>query len=301
MPSTIPLIAGWRVGTRAVGVILVLVLSLLAAPAPHARQAAGDTEPLVLGVLPFVQPTLLFKRFGTLRDLLSQRLDRPIRLETAPSFPEFVRRTRAQRYDILWTAPHFALEAADSGAYQVLATWVKPVVGVVAVRNDSPIRSLSALSGRTIATPPDSAIVTLVTRGHLDRAGLAGRHAPRYLARTGHMTSRFMVLSGKSDAAIFERHIMEDAKRKDLPLRKLAEAPGVPGAVVLARRAHPDSLRSEIRRHLLHLGDTESGRAALAATTMPAYRAATLADLAPLRPYLDDIDTASRDTASTEQ
>lgn len=263
----------------------IVLMALLASPALRA-EPADDAAPLRMGVLPFMQTTLIFKRFGPLRTLLSERLGRPVRLETAPSFEEFDRRSAEQHYDILWTAPHFALRVADSGTYRVLATWTEPVVGVVAVRADSPLTSLRELAGRVVATPPEPAMVNITARAHLAWLGLRGDRAPIYRPQSGHLTSRFMLLSNKADAAIFVRQALEEAQRKGLPLRLLGEIPGVPGVAVLASPKLAPNLQDRIRRVFVELTDSEQGQAALAATELPSYRAAGMEDLTPVRPYL---------------
>lgn len=268
---------------------LLLLLALLCSAAAQAGPPPA-TEPLRLGVLPYMPTVVLFKRFGPLRDLLAKRLGRPVRLETAPSYAEFARRTAARQYDILWTAPHFALRATDSDAYQLLATWDRPVIGVVVVRADSPITSPLQLAGKPIATPPDNAMVTLAVKRHLADLGLHGDRAPRYQAKSGHMTSRFAALSGETAAAVVEINILREARAKGLPLRRLTQAPGAPGVAVLANRALTANLRDAIRHTLLTLDEHPDGHAVLAAGELPGYRRAELSELEPLRPHLGDDD-----------
>lgn len=260
---------------RQVWVLALLTLTL-------ARPAAAD-ETLHFGLLPFAPPAVVFKRYGPLRDLLSERLARPVRLETAPDYTTFARRTAQQRYDILWTSPHFALRAADSGAYAVVAGWARPVLALLVVAEDSPITELSQLAGKTIATPPEKALVSLIGKQLLAEQGLRGARAPRYLASSDHMTSRFTLLAGEADAAIMGDQILYDARSKALRLRAIGQAPPVPGATLLVARRLPAELRRRIQSLVVNLPRDAAGRAALAATHFPAYRRVDIGDLAPLR------------------
>lgn len=254
----------------------------------RAAPAATGEETLRLGVLPFMPTLVVFKRFGPLRELLTERLGRPVELKTAPDFQAFVQRTNAQAYDIVWTAPHFALLAAEQDKYEVLATWNKQAVGMVLVREDSPVTKPEQLAGRMVATPAASAIVTLLAKEHLAKLGLRGDRAPRFSATPDHLTSRAAVLYGDADAAIVGRQIALDAQAKELPLRVLATTAGVPGVAVLASTRLPRPLRERIRQELIQLAGHEQGRTVQAASSLPSYQPAARDDLAPLGRFLTD-------------
>jgi ABC-type phosphate/phosphonate transport system substrate-binding protein len=83
-----------------------LLLLFLAFPtsafSDDTRPIRTDKDQLVLGVLPFVSPERLARRFEPLALYLSGKLGVEIRLETAPNYGEFVKRTAEKnRYDIL--------------------------------------------------------------------------------------------------------------------------------------------------------------------------------------------------------
>ena len=99
-------------------VAFVLVVCWCSCCALAKGQDAADSvtynnEYLVFGFLPMQSPVTLFKRFAPLRDYLSIQIQREIRMESAKSFEEFSRRTAQRRYDIVFTAPHMALQALD--------------------------------------------------------------------------------------------------------------------------------------------------------------------------------------------
>ena len=124
------------------------------------RAHAGQT--LVFGILPAESPVVLFKHFAPLRDYLAEQIHENIVLETARDFSVYARRTAARRYDIVFTAPHMVMPALDSGHYELVATFIKPLSAVVVVKQDSPFNNLQSLTDMRIATPPHQAIVTQV-------------------------------------------------------------------------------------------------------------------------------------------
>jgi hypothetical protein len=61
---------------------------------------------MTFGILPFISAEQLVISFSPLAHYLPKHLS--VRIETAPNFAEFARRTHEERrYDILFTAPHF--------------------------------------------------------------------------------------------------------------------------------------------------------------------------------------------------
>ncbi len=270
---------GSAAGTESMRIGALILCTWLSAIAPLAQAA----QPLQFGLIPFAPPSVLFKRYGPLRDLLAQRLDRSVRLETAADYAAFTARSAQGRYDILWTSPHYALRAVDSGRYELIAVWTEPVTTLLVVREDSPLTHAAQLAGKTIATPPTQALVTQVGWRLLTGHGLQGERAPRLMPRRDHMTARFALLAGEADAALMGDPILRDAQRKGLPLRVIDRAPPVPGAALLVARRLPLALRREIQSTLLSLPHGEAGRVALAATRFPAFRQADVSDLAPLR------------------
>ncbi len=141
---------------------LLLCQSLAAAP-------EADNRPLKMGFFPIISAIALFKRFAPLDSYLGKELQSEIVMETARDFPTFVKRTAQRQYDIVVTAPHFALLAADSGQYRVVASLRKDLVGYIVVRADSPIRDVTELAGKRIATPPRPAIITQSGMDYLNR------------------------------------------------------------------------------------------------------------------------------------
>ena len=101
-----------------------------------------------MGVFPYVSGMALFKRYAPLKDYLANELGREVVLETARDFPTFIQRTAERRYDIVMTAPHFALLATDSGDYQIIARPKRDLVSVVLVPETSAMTDLSQLADR---------------------------------------------------------------------------------------------------------------------------------------------------------
>jgi phosphonate transport system substrate-binding protein len=246
--------------------------------------SASSVKVLTFGFLPVESPVALFKRFAPLRDYLSVQLQQKIRMETAKNFAEFVRRTEQRQYDIVFTAPHMALHALDSKKYEVAATFAKPLKAVIVARKNSPIQNLAGLEGKTIATPPARAIVTLVGKKFLKTKGLPGI---RFQSRQTHNAAYSAVLGREADAAILSNFIAVKAIANNLPLKIVAQSDPFPGIGILVARDLQKSTRRHIRTSLWGMSELPHGKKILTTITQPGYVNATKQQFEVLRPYVD--------------
>ena len=136
--------------------------------------ACKDASPIVFGILPFVSAEQLVIRFSPLANYLSKNLKTTVRIETAPNFVEFARRTHEdQRYDILFTAPHFYPRAHSKAGYRLIAGVDSPGMwAVIVVPRKSQIHNLDDLVGKRLATVHPAGLATLLVRKLLSDAGI---------------------------------------------------------------------------------------------------------------------------------
>lgn len=268
---------------------LLLLAPALAAAVPAQSPTGSEgapAEPLAFGVFPVVSAVALFKRFAPLAEYLSQGLGRALVMETAKDFPTFFARTAERRYDVVVTAPHFTLAAADSGRYRVVARVSSELVGLVVVPEDSPARSLADLAGKTIATPPASALITKAGIEFLSDSGLNGERAPRYEAYNSHNAAYEAALGGLADAAVCSNNAVGAALERGLPLRVIAQAPALPNQAVLVAADLPPEIGDRLQGLLVSMTESEQGRAVLSRLEFDGYRPASAEDYEILRPYL---------------
>ncbi|MGD8641827.1 MAG: phosphate/phosphite/phosphonate ABC transporter substrate-binding protein [Gammaproteobacteria bacterium] len=248
-------------------------------PSPHIKNGF-----LTFGFLPVESPVALFKRFAPLRDYLSMQIQIKIRMETAKNFTEFVKRTRQRRYDLVFTAPHMALYALEQQNYEAAATFAKPLKSVIVVRKNSAIQNIAALEGKTIATPPESAIVTLVGKRYLQENALT---AIRYRVTRTHNAAYSSVLGQETDAAIISNFIAKKAIANNLPLKIVGQSDPFPGIGILVAKDLPDSIKQHIKTSLWGMKDLPHGKKILREIAQPGYVKATRLQFEKLRPYVN--------------
>lgn len=225
---------------------------------------AAEAE-LKFGVFPNLSTRLLVETYQPLADALSNALQRPVALHTAPDFKTFFERTQAGEYDLVLTAPHLAWLAHIDGAYRPLYVYQRNTGGILAVRTDSPYRAPNDLRGKTIAMGDPLAITVMRMEGDLAKAGLkAGRDYVR-LDAGSHNNAALHVQEGKADAAImgslpFQR-LSETMQSKLRIIKTTAE---FPSQVYLVNSRLGNAQEQAIRNALLGFMQSPQGKAFLA-------------------------------------
>lgn len=247
-----------------------------------------ENKALILGFFPIISTVALYKRFAPLRDYLAEKLQRPVNMVTAKDFPTFLQRTDARQYDIVITAPHFALRAADSGKYRIRASLLGDVYQLLVVRNGSNITAINQLAGKRIATPPSDALMTMIGKRALADDGLIGGGAPVYHTFTSHNAANEALLAGEVDAAIASSNVIKKAMGKGMPFHILSRSFKLPNMATLVASDLDPELANRIVNILVNMKKTEKGRQVLQQIRFPGYREVKSSrEYESLRPYME--------------
>ena len=263
--------------------MLLLVVACLFCLPGHSLAA---DKALIFGLLPSESPVALFKRFAPLREYLQERLKREVRLETARDFSEYSQRTKDRAYDIVFTAPHMAIQHLDSGVYKLAAKFNKPLKAVIVVSDNSSVQDLSDLKGRRFATPPQQAIVTMVGSKHLEKNGLFESKSTRMSAYRSHNAAYRAAIAGEVDAAIIANFIFIKAKKQKIGIRKISESVGFPGIGILIASDVKPSLRKDIMDVFVKMKGYAKGRDLLRKVSLPGFTEADPSEFDVLRPFV---------------
>ena len=251
-------------------------------------------QPLTLGFFPLISTVALYKRFYPLRDYLSETLDREVLLLTAKDFPTFVKRTSERAYDIVITAPHFAVSASDSGKYRIRSTLLKDVQQLIVVNSDSSISGINQLAGKRIGTPPEGALMTLMGKKYLQEAGLVEEKAPVYRAFTSHNAANKALLGNEVDAAIASTNIIRQAIQRGEPLKIISHGLKLPNMAMLVATDKDALIGDKLVQVTVAMSKTEKGKDVLAQIKFPGFRAVSAADYEVARPYMEQARVMSR-------
>lgn len=261
----------------------LLALALLTAGGARAGDAFGQRNHLVFGFLPIVSTHRLVDRFSPLVDYLSDELDVEIRMETAPDFGEFMRRTATDgRYDILFTAPHLYYIAQRDSGYRAIArvdeTGMKAVIAVPAA---SDVASIDDLRGHTLATTGPLALATLLVREQLALSGVDPDKDLTLVSTPSHNASLLSSYQGTTDASALMLPVYRRASPEVLDNMKIvSETRSVPHIPIAVAPWISDELADRLRRKLLDLKTTPAGQHLLGRLGWPGFTAAQAHDYA---------------------
>ena len=213
-------------------VLVATLLFLLFANSLQAQHTEKDT--LLLGVFPYVSASRVVEIYSPLARYLEQKLDKKIAIVTAPGFKEFVERTDNRRYDIIFTAPHFALHAERLNLYQRLCRFKNRLHGVLFVANDHEFSSIDSLKGQIVALPDRLAIVSALSEVYFKRQGFKVGGDLHLLHTTSHNNAILAVLNGKAMAGVVARPVFNMfSKKKPGKIKFVAETDTIPGAMFM--------------------------------------------------------------------
>jgi len=252
-----------------------LLLSVSIMAEAKEQQACRDHGPLVFGMLPFISAEQLVMRFSPLVNYLSERLRVPVRIETAPNFSEFARRTHQDRhYDILFTAPHFQVPAQQKAGYKLIASVDSPGMWAVIVTPvDSDIHSVGDLKGKRLATVHPMGLATLLVREHLLDAGIDPDVDLVQVVTPSHDASLLSSYHGVTDASALMQPPYEAASEEvRKSMRVIARTRSAPHIPISVGRWVPDDCAVAISALLLGMANTPEGKAALSHNSFSGFK-----------------------------
>lgn len=253
--------------------VAVVALSFcLALPlSSHAEEA------LIFGFLPILSAQKLVARFGPLTDYLAKQLDRPVRMETAANYAEFIQRTSKRRYDILFTAPHFYYIAQREAGYRVLVRVDAPTMpAIIVARVDSNIKSLEDLRGKKLSTVDSLALGTALVRAHLSANNIDPDNDLTLVATPTHNASLLSAYKRVTDAASLMlppyNRAKPDVKKQ---MRVIAQTFGTPHMPISVSGSMSSQEAAIIENVLLNLKSSDDGKALLKHLSWPGFAKAS--------------------------
>lgn len=270
-------------------VFYALVLQLPFTSAAEERPACTEASPIIFGILPLVSAEQLVIRFSPLAHYLSKGLQVPVRIETAPDFIEFSRRTNEdQRYDILFTAPHFYPDAHRKAAYRLLVSVDSPGMwAVIVTPRKSQIKTIEDLVGKRLATVHPAALATLLVRKHLSDAGINPDVDLTLVSTPSHDASLLSSYHGVTDASALMLPPYEAASaRVKESMRIIAKTASTPHIPISVSPRISETCVTEISELLLQMKTTDEGKKVLDHIRFSGFKRTTNEDYEKIRDLL---------------
>ena len=275
--QTIPvqLLQGCTGRQKLLAVLISCLLTIPAIISANEKEGGQPTGSLVFGILPFISVEELVFRFTPLVNYLSENLQVPVRIETAPNFVEFARRTHEEsRYDILFTAPHFFTRANQKAGYRLIASVDSPEMwAVIVVPKQSEIHTLQDLEGKRLATVPPLGLATLLVRKTLFEAGIDPDVDLDMVITPTHDASLLSSYHGVTDASALMQPPFAAASNKVRDsMRIIARTESTPHIPISVSPRLDEACAAAITGLLVNMGSTPEGKAVLQHNRFTGYR-----------------------------
>lgn len=137
---------------------------------------------LSFAIVPQHSASKTVRLWGPVIEWLSQRSGLELEVVTATDIPEFERRLKAGDYDLAYMNPyHFVVFNQIPGYRAVAHQQNKQIKGIIVTHKDSPVQSLSELTGQNLAFPsPGAFAASILTRANLRQEGI--NFQPHYVS-----------------------------------------------------------------------------------------------------------------------
>lgn len=254
--------------------------------------ARAQPEPLRMALIPYLSPSVLVPLFQPLARHLAKDVGRPVELYSAPSIRAHVDRILRPEYDIIFSAPHFGrLSQLDAG-YVPIGSFERPLVGVITVKNDGPIRDISQLRGSTVAINDRLVLNSILTLAELGKRGI-GIGDIRIVPAASQNSAILSVASGDVDAAITVNfaigQIPQERQEEVRVLFRTDEIPAMPGTLILVHPAMPRKERERLQTSLMSFAGTDEGKRFLVTSNYKDVVKVTPAGLRNLDIYMPEL------------
>ncbi|GAB4268004.1 MAG: hypothetical protein Kow0029_02970 [Candidatus Rifleibacteriota bacterium] len=231
-------------------------------------------RPLVMGVIPYLQPEKLKQHISPVMDYLSLKLQRKIKLMTASDYEGLGRLLELKRIDLAWFSDTSYRKLKRNNEWEIICRPVQygSVVyrGQIIVRKNSGIKDLADLAGKTFA--------------YVDRYSGSGFYYPNLLFKRkgikpldffgrvefsqSHRASIMGVIDGIYDAAaVFSANLLDsdlDRHSEENNLRVIAVTDPIPNDPLVVRKDFDAGLKSKVALAMLNMHKDEKGSEFLA-------------------------------------
>jgi len=256
---------------------------------PDSANSCKQYGHLTFGILPFVSNEQIVFQFSPFAQYLSEQLGLPVRIETAPDFAEFAKRThQGDKYDILFTAPHFYPRAKDKAGYRLIASVDSPGMwAVIVAPKKSKIYSVQDLKGKRMATASPAALSSLLVKKHLRNVGIDPVNDLILVATPSHDASLLSSYHGVTDASsLMQPPYTAASEQVRNNMRIIARTESAPHIPISVSPRINNVCAEEISSLLLKMSSTEEGRKALGNNRFSGFRKAHPQDYERIRDLL---------------
>ncbi len=212
-----------------ISILALYTISSSTAYCQSENSQSNKSDVLQLGILPYLSTKALIKQWQDFAEQLGKQLQKKIIIKTAPSYAQFITRTAQYRYDLIMSAPHFAVLAQIESNYTIIAGFDNRLSGAIFVLNKSPYKSIQDLRGQTLTTPDQLAAITILAELTIQQAGLNLYREITIKNTPSHNNAVLSVIKRQSTAGVAVKSLyLKTNKKLNKTLRLLTSTAEIP-------------------------------------------------------------------------
>ncbi len=276
-------------------IIRQLAWVLILAIGSAAKATDASQEAYTLGVFPYLSAARLEPIYVPVALEMSKTLERPVGFLTSTEFRKFFEKLSQQRFDFALIQPFWYPPAAERFNYLPLVRFEEPLTSMIAVPEDSPVKSIDDLRGKTVATPPAFVPVVHMARRALKDRGLVTGVDLEFRAYKTVDSCFQQVLIGHASACVAPSFALRKIEEKlQVKLRTVLESPSIPNLSLVAHSRIPPAQREKVKDLLLSWdsGATGPSNGLLKEINTRRFVPAIDAEYDVVRSYLREIEAA---------
>ena len=224
-------------------------------------------DPLILAVHPFLQSDEVIEKFTPLAKYLESQLGTKVVIKVGTNYKEHIDYIGNDMVDVAYMGPSSYVHLVDEyGAKPLLARQeidgVPSFHGHIIVRNDSAIKSIEDLKGKSFAYGDKESTMSFVVPHYmLSQAGVVKPNHTEHTFLGSHNNVALSVLSGDYDAGAIKPAVFKKYEAKGL--RSIAITPEISEHLFVTRSNMPIKEIDKLRDELLSSHRSTEGLAAL--------------------------------------
>ena len=250
--------------------LLSLLTALCALGGSRPTQAADSYSVAIVPQFPAVE---IHRDWSPLLERLKKETRLNFTLTIAASIPEFEDTLLVGQPDFAYMNPYHQVMAKRARGYLPLVRGNNLLTGVLVVRRDDPIKTVSELDGKDIAFPAPNAFgASLWIRAMLAEQAKI-RINPVYV-KTHSNVYRYVTAGRSAAGGGINNTLADEPEEIRANLRVLMETPGVPPHPLSANPRVPERVRKQVTEALLRIAAEPGGQAMMAGVQMESLRRA---------------------------
>lgn len=253
--------------------------------------ARKSQDTFYFGVFPYVSGNRIVKLYKPIATYLEQKLEKKVVIVSAPSFKAFLERTHQQKYDLIFTAPHFAALEEKRGTYSHLARFERNLKGNVFVSQSSPIKTPADLIGKKVALPDELAVISAMGEFYIEKQGLTPGKDVILVNTPSHINALLTVKNQQADAGIVAWPVYNMfTKKQGNELRVIAHTDEIVGAMFMLSNKYLESDYEKILEIFLSFSQSEMGKEFFKRSPFKGLKRVNQQELDSLAPYLEVLE-----------